>query len=85
MLRLGYLTVSNAFAVLRLLPMGGWDKDVEILVLRHQTAVLECQLGERRVWFTAGDRVLLAALLHRLPGKTLRRLRLVGTSWAIDR
>jgi hypothetical protein len=30
LLRLGYLAVSNAFAVLRLLPMGDRDKDAEI-------------------------------------------------------
>jgi putative transposase len=77
LLRLGYLTVSNVFAVLRLLPMGDRAKDVEILALRHQIAVLERQLGERRVHFTAADRALLAALLHRLPRQTLRRLRLL--------
>jgi putative transposase len=33
LLRLGYLTVSNVFAMLRLLPMGDQDKDVEILAL----------------------------------------------------
>ena len=77
LLRLGYLAVSNAFAVLWLLPMGDRDKDVEILALRHQIAVLERQLGQQRVHFTAADRALLAALLHRLPRQTLRRLRLL--------
>jgi hypothetical protein len=77
LLRLGYLAVSNVFAVLRLLPMGDRDKDVEILALRHQIAVLERQLGGRRVHFTAADRALLAALLHRLPRQALRRLRLL--------
>ncbi len=77
LLRLGYLAVLNAFVVLRLLPMGDRDKDVEILALRHQIAVLERQLGQQRVHFTAADRVLLAALLHRLMRQTLRRLRLL--------
>jgi putative transposase len=77
LLRLGYLAISNAFAVLRLLPMGDRDEDAEILALRHQIAVLERQLGRRRVPFTAADRALLAALLHRLPQQTLRRLRLL--------
>jgi hypothetical protein len=67
LLRLGYLTVSNVFTVLRLLLMGDRYKDLEILALRHQIAVLERQLGQRRVHFTAADRALLAALLHRLP------------------
>jgi putative transposase len=77
LLRLGYLAVSNVFAVLRLLPIGDRDKDVEILILRHQIAVLERQLGQQRVHFTAADRALLAALLHRLPRQALRRLRLL--------
>ena len=77
LLRLGYLTVSSVFTMLRLLPVGDRDKDVEILVLRHQIAVLERQLGQRRVHFTAADRALLAALLHRLPRQALRRLRLL--------
>jgi hypothetical protein len=29
--------MTNAFAMLRLLPMSDRDKDVEILALRHQT------------------------------------------------
>jgi hypothetical protein len=43
--RLAYLTVTNTFAVVRLLPNGDRDKDTEIVVLRHQIAVLERQLG----------------------------------------
>jgi putative transposase len=34
-LRLAYLGLSNAFALLRLLPMSDQDKDAEILALRH--------------------------------------------------
>ncbi|MFI9848428.1 hypothetical protein ACIHFD_66270 [Nonomuraea sp. NPDC051941] len=45
LLRLVYLTVTNAFAALRLLPVSDRDKDVEILVLRHQIAVPERQLS----------------------------------------
>jgi hypothetical protein len=67
LLRLGYLTASNVFAMLRLLPMGDRDRDVGILALRHQIAVLERRLGKQRVRFTPGDRAFLAALLHRLP------------------
>jgi putative transposase len=77
LVRLGYLAVSNVFTMLRLLPMGDRDKDVEILTLRHQVAVLERQLGQQRVHFTTADRALLAALLHRLPRQALRRLRLL--------
>ncbi len=45
LLLLACLTVTNAFAALRLLPLSDRDKDVEILALRHQLAVLERQLG----------------------------------------
>jgi putative transposase len=52
LLRLVYLTVTNTFAVLRLLPVGDRDKDTEIVALRHQIAVLERQLGGQKVRFT---------------------------------
>src|SRR4051812_48406489 len=65
------------FTMLRLLPIGDRDKDVEILALRHQIAILERQLGPQRVHFTTADRALLAALLRRLPRQTLRRMRLL--------
>jgi hypothetical protein len=57
-LRLAYLIVTNTFAVLRLLPASDRDKDVEMLVLRHQIAVLERQLGGRIARFTPPDRAL---------------------------
>ncbi|WP_319461486.1 carboxypeptidase-like regulatory domain-containing protein [Micromonospora sp. RTP1Z1] len=77
LLRLAYLGVTNAFAMLRLLTMSDWDKDVEILALRHQITVLERQLGKEKVRFDASDRAFLAVLLHRLPRDVLRRLRLL--------
>lgn len=49
LLRLVYLTVTNLFAALRLLPTSDRDKDAEILALRHQLTVLERQLGADRV------------------------------------
>src|SRR5205823_14595971 len=52
-------------------------KDIEILALRHQIAVLQRQLGAQQVRFAPADRALLAALLHRLPRPTLRGLRLL--------
>src|SRR5437667_2088727 len=77
LLRLAYLSVTNAFALLRLLPRSDRDKDVEILTLRHQLAVLRRQLGGQRVRFEPADRALLAALLQRLPRPTLYGLRLL--------
>jgi putative transposase len=77
LLRLAYLGITNAFALLRLLPGSDRDKDVEILSLRHQLAVLQRQLDGQHVRFTPADRAWLAALLHPLPRPTLRRLRLL--------
>jgi putative transposase len=77
LLRLAYLGMSNALALLRLLPMSDRDKDAEILALRHQLVVLQRQLGANRVRFTPTDRALLAALLHHLPRRVLGRLHLV--------
>jgi len=77
LLRLAYLGVANAFAMLRLLPLTDRAKDAEILALRHQIMVLERQLGGQRVRFAAADRALLAALLHAFPAGALGRMRLL--------
>ncbi|MGE5830142.1 MAG: integrase, partial [Micromonosporaceae bacterium] len=77
LLRLAYLGVTNAFALLRLLPGGDRDKDIEILSLRHQLAVLQRQLDGQRVRFEPVDRAWLAALLHPLARPSRRRLRLL--------
>lgn len=82
LLRLACLGVTNAFALLRLLPMSDRDKDAEILALRHQITVLERQLGGVRVRSLRatgrpGERAFLAALLRRLPLPVLRRVRLL--------
>ena len=77
LLRLAYLGVTNAFAMLRLLPMSDREKDVEILALRHQIGVLERQLNGQQVRFHASDRAFLASLLHGLPREVLRRMRLL--------
>jgi hypothetical protein len=71
--RLSSLTASNVFTLLRLLPMGDRNKDVEILpyVIRSRCWTA---LGKQRVRFTSGDRAFLAALLPRLPTHVLRRL-----------
>jgi transposase InsO family protein len=77
LLRLAYLGITTTVAMLRVLPRSDRDKDVEILVLRHQLAVLQRQLNGRRIQFQLEDRALLAVLLHRLPRPTLRRLQLL--------
>jgi hypothetical protein len=45
--RLAYLAVTNGLAMLRLLPTSDRAKDVEILALRHQLAVLQRQLNSQ--------------------------------------
>jgi hypothetical protein len=58
--RLVYFAVSRAFAWLALLARSGASKDVEILVLRHEIAVLRCQVASPKPdW---ADRGMLAAL-----------------------
>src|SRR6185295_18369706 len=54
----------NGLALLRLLPMSDRDKVAEILVRRHQIAMLQRHVHGERIRFTAADRALLAALLH---------------------
>jgi transposase InsO family protein len=59
LLRLAYLTVTNAFAALRLLPMSDQAKDAKILALRHQLTLLQKQPGTTRVKFAPKDRAFL--------------------------
>jgi hypothetical protein len=75
--RLAYLGITNAFALLRLLPTSDRAKDIEILALRHQLTVLQRQLGPRRPQLEPTDRALLAALLHPVRRSILRELRLL--------
>jgi transposase len=75
LLRLSYLALTNVFAFVRVLPVSDVDKDVEILALRHQLAVLQRQIDRPRL--APADRAFLAALLHRLPRPTLRQLHLI--------
>jgi hypothetical protein len=75
LLRLAYLAATTAVTLLRLLPMSDRDKDLEILVLRHQLLVLQRQVGKPA--FTDTGRLILAGLLHHLPREKLRRLLLL--------
>jgi len=75
LLRLSYLALTNVFVFVRLLPVSDVDKDVEILALRHQLAVLQRQVDKPRL--ARPDRAFLAALLHGLPLSTLRQLHLI--------
>ena len=63
--KLAYLAVCRSMQALMLLARGDAAKDLEILVLRHQLAVLRRQISRPR--FEPADRALLGAVSRMLP------------------
>jgi putative transposase len=74
-LRFAYLAVLRMFGWLALLARSNRAKDAEILILRHQVAVLQRQVKAPRLSWA--DRALLAALARMLPRSHFRELRLI--------
>jgi len=74
-LRLAYLAVLRVFGWLALLARSDRTKDAEILILRHQVAVLQRQV--RTPGLSRADRALLSALARVLPSGHLHQLRLI--------
>jgi transposase InsO family protein len=74
-LRFAYLAVLRIFGWLILLARSDRAKDAEILILRHQVAVLQRQVKAPQLSWA--DRAVLAALASLLPGSQLRQLRLI--------
>jgi putative transposase len=93
--KLAYLTLRRSTQLLALLARGDPAKDLELIVLRHQLAVLRRQVPRPRL--EPGDRALLAATSRVLPRshwscflvkpQTLRRWHrhLVAGSWTDPR
>jgi putative transposase len=74
-LRFAYLAVLRVFGWLALLVRSDRAKDAEILILRHQVAVLQRQVKSPRLSWA--DRAVLAALARLLSRSQLCRLRLI--------
>jgi hypothetical protein len=69
------LAVLRVFGWLALLARSDRVKDAEILILRHQVAVLQRQVKTTRLSWA--DRAVLAAPARLLPGGQLRQLHLI--------
>jgi hypothetical protein len=74
-LRFAYLAVLRVFDWLALLARSDRAKDAEILILRHQVAVLQRQVKTPRLSWA--DRAVLAAPARVLPSGQLRQMRLI--------
>jgi len=72
-LRLRYLIFRQVLGLVLLMSRTSVAKDVELLVLRHEVAVLRANPRPRLDW---ADRAVFAALVGRLP-RALRRYRVV--------
>jgi len=74
-LRFAYLAGLQVFGWLALLARSDRTKDAEILILRHQVAVLQRQVKTPSLSWA--DRAVLVALARLLPRSQLRQLRLI--------
>jgi putative transposase len=74
-LRFVYFAALRVFGWLALLARSDRAKDVEILIFRHQVAVLQRQV--KTPGLSWADRAVLAALARMLPACHLRQMRMI--------
>jgi putative transposase len=74
LIRVLYLFMVRVFGWLALLARGGTSKEVQIVILRHEVAVLRRQVARPQPHWA--DRAVIAALARLLP-RHLRRRRIV--------
>jgi transposase InsO family protein len=82
-LRFAYLVVLRLFGWLALLARSDRAKDAEILILRHQVAVLRRQVKTPRMSWA--DRAILAVLARLLPRSQLHQLCLIISPRTLQR
>lgn len=66
-----YLALGRLFALVRSWRRSDIDKDIELLVRRHEVRILERQI-HGGVRYRPSDRAILAALSHMLPRRRWR-------------
>jgi putative transposase len=76
-LQLIFLIIIRAVSLLGLSRREEWQKDAEILMLRHQLAVAERRQPRARLRPTWPDRALLALLAGTVPAECLAAMRLI--------
>ena len=84
-LKLIFLIVTRAVSLLGLSRWEAWQKDAEILILRHQLAVAQRDRPRAHAGLTWPDRAWLALLAGTLPSERLAAMRLIVTPATILR
>ena len=84
-LKLIFLIVTRAVSLLGLSRWEAWQKDAEILILRHQLAVAQRDRPHAHARLTGPDRAWLALLTGTLPIERFAAMRLIVTPATILR